>query len=310
VDQNPQVSIIVPAYNEQAAICDVLDGIATAMDAMGEPYEIIVVDDGSQDDTALLCASRPSVRVIRHSRNRGTGAARTTGVRAARAERLVMIDADGTYPADRIPAFVQALDECDMIIGARDREMGTMPWLRRLAKDAIRLLASYMTETPIPDLNSGLRAMKRSRVLEFLHLLPNSHSWVSTITMAFLSSGYEVRWMPITYHRRVGRSSFHPITDTYNYVTLVVRAIMYFNPLRLFLPVSLGMLAVGVLKAIHDIFRYHFHFAPSTVILVLGAVQVGAMGLLADLIVKQGRRPPMPPPWADQDRDAWEEPRG
>ncbi|HUV94983.1 MAG TPA: glycosyltransferase family 2 protein, partial [Anaerolineae bacterium] len=114
-------------------------------------------------------------------------------------------------------------------------------------------------------------------------------SWVSTITMAFLSNGYSVAWVPIAYRKRIGRSSFHPIADTYNYLSLVVRAIMYFNPLRVFLPVSLTVLLVGAVKMIYDIIAYRFHFAPSTVILMIGGLQLGAIGLLADLIVRRSK---------------------
>jgi len=282
-----QVSIIVPAYNEEEAIDCVLEDIVAVMDTVGRPYEIIVVDDGSSDTTAQRCEGYQGVTVISHDRNRGVGAARTTGVRAARGEYIVMTDADGTYPAQSIPALVETLDKCDMVIGARSQEMGSMRLLRSVAKEFIRLLASYMTRTKIPDLNSGLRAMRRSRVLEFLRILPTTHSWVSTITMAFLSSGYDVRWIPISYHKRIGRSTFRPIADTYNYLSLVVRAIMYFDPLRIFLPLTLLLFGVGVGKAIHDVFAYNFHFAPSTVILILSSFQIGAIGLLADLVVRR-----------------------
>ena len=146
-----------------------------------------------------------------------------------------------------------------------------------------------MTQTHIPDLNSGLRAMKRDLIPQFFPILPTTHSWVSTITMAFLSSGYGVQWMPIEYYKRVGRSTFHPIHDTYNYLSLVVRTIMYFNPLRIFLPVTFGLLAVGLVKMVYDIFTYNFHFAPSTVMLMLTVVQLGALGLLADLIVRKSK---------------------
>lgn len=289
VAQDVQVSIIIPAYNEQEAIQRVLEEIVAVMDPLGRPYELIVVDDGSTDETALRCELCRGVTVISHDRNRGVGAARTTGVRAARGEYIVMSDADGTYPVDRIPDLVEALDECDMVIGARSREMGTMRLLRSAAKEFIRLLASYMTRTRIPDLNSGLRAMRRSKVLEFLRILPTTHSWVSTITMAFLSSGYDVRWIPIEYHKRIGSSTFHPIADTYNYLSLVVRAIMYFDPLRVFLPATLLLFGVGAIKAVYDVFAYSFHFAPSTVILLLTSFQIGAIGLLADLVVRRTR---------------------
>jgi glycosyltransferase involved in cell wall biosynthesis len=283
------VSVVLPAYNEEQAIGGVLDGLIAAIAPLGLPYEIIVVDDGSTDRTAALCEARTDVQVIRHPHNRGTGAARTTGVRAARGNIIVMTDADGTYGTEPIPAMIAALGHCDMVIGARDKEMGTVAWLRSLAKNAIKALASYLTRTHIPDLNSGLRVMRRDRVLEFARILPSTHSWVSTITMAMLSSGYLVEWMPVQYHKRIGRSSFRPVTDTYNYLSLVVRAIMYFDPLRVFLPVTMALFLVGSIKALYDIVAYHFHFAPSTVVLLLSAVQIGAIGLLADLIVRRSK---------------------
>jgi len=283
------ISIVVPAFNEEQAIGGVLDGITAAMDPLQMPYEVIVVDDGSTDGTRAVCEAHPDIVMVTHGQNRGTGAARTTGVRKACGSHILMIDADGTYPASVIPTMLEELSNCDMVIGARDRETGSFKWLRSAAKTLIRVLASYLTRTRIPDLNSGLRAMRKDLVIEFLPILPESHSWVSTITMAFLSNGYVVKWIPITYHPRIGRSSFSPIADTYNYLSLVVRSIMYFNPLRVFLPLSLSMLVVGLAKAIYDIFAYRFHFAPSTVMLILTAVQVGAIGLLADLIVRRSR---------------------
>ena len=291
LDNAIAVSVVIPAYNEEEAILPVLDGIAAALEPLGLAYEIIVVDDGSTDQTAALSATRPHVRVIAHGRNRGTGAARTTGIRAALGQLIVMTDADGTYPSEAIPAMLGMLAQADMVIGARDHEAGTVAWLRRPTKDFIRKLASYMVEYDIPDLNSGMRAMKRDVVLRFTPILPNTHSWVSTITMAMLSSGYRVEWLPIRYDKRIGRSTFHPIRDTYNYLTLVVRTIMYFNPLRVFLPLTLALVAAGILKLITDLFRFGFtlHVPPSTVIILLAAIQVGALGLLADLVVKAGR---------------------
>ncbi|MBC7235687.1 MAG: glycosyltransferase family 2 protein [Chloroflexi bacterium] len=290
MDTEIQVSVIIPAYNEEAAIVQVVRGVIDVMQPLGIPYEILVVDDGSTDGTGVQCQACPQVRVLRHHANRGTGAARTTGVLAAQGEILVMIDADGTYPVEAIPQMLQEMERCDMVIGARKQERGTLRLLRSAAKEFIKALASYLTRTPIPDLNSGLRAMRRSKVLEFLPILPETHSWVSTITMAFLSSHYSVCWIPIEYYQRIGRSTFHPITDTYNYLTLVVRAIMYFNPLRVFLPLTLFLFTLGVFKMIFDIFRFgNFHFPASTVMLVLTSVQVGAIGLLADLIVRRSK---------------------
>jgi len=288
-DTGADVSVIVPAYNERGAIVEVLEQIDVTMRATRWSFEILVVDDGSTDGTAELCQRVPDVRVVAHGQNRGTGAARTTGVRRSTGRYLVMIDADGTYPVDAIPGLLERLDSCDMVIGARTREAGTLRWLRTFAKEAIRLLACYLTETRIPDLNSGLRAMRREMVETYLPLLPNTHSWVSTITMAALSGGYHVEWLPIAYYKRIGRSTFHPIRDTYNYLVLVIRSIMYFNPLKVFLPVSALLFALGFGKAVWDFALHGFRFASATVMLILSAVQILALGFLGDLVARRGR---------------------
>ncbi|MEN6479922.1 MAG: glycosyltransferase family 2 protein [Anaerolineales bacterium] len=288
---DPAVSFVIPCYNEELAIDSVLDGIEAVMQQVPLSYEIIVVDDGSTDSTVERCARREGIILERHERNMGTGAARSTGVRRAQGEMVIMTDADGTYPPEAIPGLIEMMQNSDMVIGSRRHEAGTWRWLRSPTKWFIRELASYMTRTRIPDLNSGMRAMRRSLIPQFYHILPNSHSWVSTITIAFLSSGYRVRWMPIDYYPRIGRSTFHPLRDTYNYLTLVLRTVTYFNPLRSFLPVSLLLLGAGFVKAIFDIARYNWHFPSSTVMLVLSGIQIGALGVLADLIAKMSNRP-------------------
>jgi len=282
------VSIVLPIYNEEAAIGDDLDLIKQTMDGTGRPYEIIVVNDGSTDRTVEIVSSRSGVRLIHHEQNRGTGAARTTGIKAAQGDIIIMTDGDGTYPNQDMPKLLQSMEQCDMVIGARTQEQGTLKWLRTPTKWFIRRLAAYLTETKIPDLNSGMRAFKKDIALKYLNILPNTHSWVSTITIAFLSDGHSVEYVPIDYHRRKGRSKFHPIKDTYNYITLVVRAVMYFNPLKVFLPLSLFLFTIGGVKLIRDVIIYYFHVPTSTVLIMLTAVQLGAMGLLADLIAKKG----------------------
>jgi glycosyltransferase involved in cell wall biosynthesis len=281
------VSVVIPVYNEEAAIGDDLDLIKRTMDGAGQPYEIIVVNDGSTDRTVEIVSSKPGVTLLHHEQNRGTGAARTTGIRAAKGDIIVMTDGDGTYPNQDMPRLLEHMKQCDMVIGARTKEEGTLKWLRTPAKGFIRRLAAYLTETNIPDLNSGMRAFKKDIALKYLNILPTTHSWVSTITIAFLSGGYSVKYIPIDYYKRKGKSTFHPLKDTYNFITLVVRTVTYFNPLKVFLPISLLLFTIGALKAVYDIFAYRFHFAPSTVIVILTALQVAALGLLADLIVRR-----------------------
>ncbi len=289
------LSIIFPAYNEEAALGDDLDDTRRALEATALRYEILVVDDGSRDATADIAGARPWVRLIQHPYNRGNGAARTTGVRQARGRIVGFSDADRTYPVDRIPEMMALVDAgADMVIGARRVEAGTLKLLRTPAKWFIRKLAEFMTGTRIPDLNSGLRLQRRDVTLRFLPILPSTHSWVSTITIAFLSASFEVRWLPIDYYPRVGRSTFHPLRDTYNYLMLCVRTVMYFNPLKIFLPLALGLLALGTGKYLfYDIlwrFNPDWGLPPmpgTTLALIVTGLQVLVIGLLADLIVRR-----------------------
>jgi len=169
--------------------------------------------------------------------------------------------------------------------------MGGWKWLRSPTKWFIRALASYLTGVKIPDLDSGFRAFRREPALEYLNILPRTHSWVSTITIAFLSHGHAVSWVPIDYYKQVGRSTFHPLADTYNCLSLVVRAVMYFEPLKVFLPLTLVLLTVALVKLVRDtiVYRNLFYVPGITLMLIFVALQVGALGLLADLIVKKAR---------------------
>ncbi len=297
-DARVEVTVILPAFNEEAAIGEDLDDVRRAMDDSGYRYEIMVVDDGSSDGTADVVRRREWVRLIEHPFNRGTGAARTTGVKAARGDVVVFTDADRTYPNDRMPQMLAMIDAgADMVIGARRVEAGTMRLLRTPAKWFLRRLAEFMTGSRIPDLNSGLRAQRRAETLRFLPVLPTTHSWVSTITISFLSSGLVVEWLPIDYYPRVGHSTFHPLRDSYNYLSLIVRTVMYFNPLKIFLPLSLALLALATAKyAIVDVFWLHGQLVwpippmrSVTLALLVTGLQILVIGLLADLIVKRTR---------------------
>lgn len=289
------LSIILPAYNEEAALGDDLDDVRRAMEATDYRYEIIVVDDGSRDATARIAREREWVRLIQHPHNRGNGAARTTGVRQARGRVVAFSDADRTYPVDKIPAMMAMMDAgADMVIGARKVEAGTMRWLRMPAKLFVRKLAEFMTGTRIPDLNSGLRMQRRDLTMRFLPILPTTHSWVSTITIAFLSASYTVQWLPIDYFPRVGRSTFHPVRDTYNYLMLCVRTVMYFNPLKIFLPLALALLLGGTAKYVFYDIIWRFNpdwglpsMPATTLALIVTGLQVLVIGLLADLIVRR-----------------------
>jgi polyisoprenyl-phosphate glycosyltransferase len=287
------VTVVLPCFNERGHVLDEVERITAALDASGMTYELLAIDDASTDGTREVLAEAtsryPHLRYMPFHRNQGSGTARRIGTREARGEIVVWTDADMTYPNERIPELVQMLRDdptFDQVVGARRTEEGTYKFLRVPAKWAIRKLASYLTETRIPDLNSGLRAFRRSVALPYLRLLPPGFSCVTTLTVAFLSNSHEVRYVPIDYATRAGRSKFHFTKDAYRYILQVLRMVMYFNPLKVLMPVALVVLAVGMGKLVVDAVVPPFRIPGSTLLLVVTGVQLAALGLLADLVVR------------------------
>ena len=283
------VSIVLPVHNEAPHLADELDRISTSMEQSAYSWELVVVDDGSTDGSAELCKGLAKVRVLQTRRNHGAGAARRIGTEAARGRVVVWSDADMTYPNDRIPELVTELGNGDHIVGARTSEAGTLKIFRVPAKWAIRRLASYLTRTEIPDLNSGFRAFRRDVGLQFTQQLPTGFSCVTTITMAFLMNGYEVRYVPIPYKARAGRSKFHWLRDTSRYMLQVIRMILTYDPLRVVLPVVAVLGAVFCAKLGYDIVDKDFRPAANTLLL-------GFAVLLADLVVRVNRPTRLLPP--------------
>jgi glycosyltransferase involved in cell wall biosynthesis len=283
------VSVVLPVYNEKGHLEQEIARIRGALDGSGYSYEVIVVDDGSTDGSGEALAHLEGIRVLRFTRNRGTGSARKAGTRAARGRVVVWTDVDMTYPNEEIPALVKELEGFDQVVGARTSEQGTAKLLRTPAKWFIRKLAGYLVRTPIPDLNSGLRAFRREVAMQFLHLLPRGFSCVSTLTLTFLSNGYSVKHVPIDYFPRAGRSKFHWWSDTREYLTQVVRMVLSYDPLRIFLPAGVLLTAAGVGKLIYDWTTKDFRLTTNTLLVLFAAFQVFAIGLLADLVVRINR---------------------
>ncbi|MEN6497666.1 MAG: glycosyltransferase family 2 protein [Thermoguttaceae bacterium] len=295
VDQQCQLSVVLPAYNEQGAIHRVLAEIVEALADEPLRYEILVIDDASTDGTpelaeqfAATCWQCP-VRVIRCPERRGAGAARKVGIRQARGEIIVMLDADGTYPAETIPELLRYFPAYDQVNGARTSEQGTLPWLRRPAKWFIRKLACYLTGHKIPDLNTGLKAFKREIMLNWLWVIPDGFSCVTTMTLAFLTNGYAVKYVPTAYRPRIGRSKFHPIKDTLSYLATVLRMVLYFRPLKVFLPLSGLVIAAGILKSIAS-FAWTGSMQESDIVVIVAGFMTCMLGLLAEVIVAHNRR--------------------
>jgi glycosyltransferase involved in cell wall biosynthesis len=222
-------------------------------------------------------------------RNGGSGTARRIGTAEACGRIVVWTDADMTYPNERIPEFVQYLvdhPDVDQVVGARTSEQGTHKFFRVPAKFVIRKIAETLSSTKIPDLNSGLRAFRRDVSLPYLRLLPPGFSCVTTITMSFLSNQHAVDYLPIEYAKRSGTSKFHFLKDAYRYILQVLRMVMYFNPIKVLMPLALWIFAIGFVKAVVDIARYHFRLTTSTLLLLLTGLIIGSIALLADLIVR------------------------
>jgi glycosyltransferase involved in cell wall biosynthesis len=284
----PDVSVVLPCFNERDHVELEIKRIRAALDAAGMRHEIICVDDGSTDGTREVLQAIPGIRTILLPRNQGSGTARRIGTQQATGRVVVWTDADMTYPNDRIPELVAQLDDTyDQVVGARRTEAGTYKLARVPAKWAIRKLAAYLTSTDIPDLNSGLRAFKRSVARPYLRLLPAGFSCVTTITLAFLSNGHQIKYVPIDYFKRAGRSKFHPFKDAYNYIIQVLRMVMYFNPLRVLMPVGLTLLTATAVKLVYDLIVHPFRVTGSTVLVGLAAFNIMAIALLADLVVRR-----------------------
>ncbi|MCA8981204.1 MAG: glycosyltransferase family 2 protein [Planctomycetes bacterium] len=285
------VTIVVPAYNEQGGIAGVVERLC-GLD-LGVPTSVLVVDDGSTDGTALelekLSARFSRLKVVRHSYNQGYGAALKTGFAKAKTNVVVITDADGTYPEDRIADLLEAIDNgADMAIGARTGDNVNIPLVRRPAKAALRKLASFLAGTPIPDLNSGLRAFRREFVLRYRGILPQGFSFTTTITLAALTNHHPVEYVSIDYAPRAGRSKIKPIRDTLGFTALIVRTVLYFNPLKVFYPLAGGLFVFFLALLANDLFiESPPNLGDKTVLLFVALVQVLTVGLLADLIAKK-----------------------
>jgi len=288
------ISVIIPVFNEIESVSDTISSVKKVLDGMAGPNEIIIVDDGSTDGTQDVLnglKSDKGLRVLRHRHNKGYGAALKTGIKNAESGFIFITDCDGTYPLERLPEMSRLLinGECDMIVGARIGKDAYIPLVRRPAKWCIQALANYLTGEKITDLNSGFRGVKKDILLRFMNMLPDGFSFTTTITVAMLTNDYNVSYLNISYNKRKGRSKIHPIRDTANFIQLVIKTVLYFDPLKIFLPLSVLLFASGL-----GVFLYTYFFAErvlddTTVVILLAAFQIFAIGLIADLIVRRMR---------------------
>jgi glycosyltransferase involved in cell wall biosynthesis len=283
------ISVVIPAFNEAQAIGPILEQIQSVTSEADFEAEIIVVDDGSTDGTADMVTQHPRVHLVQHIHNRGYGAALKTGIRQAQHNTIVILDADGTYPCTMIPRLAAEIGAYDMAVAARTGSDVHVPFSRRPAKWVLNRLANYLTGLEIPDLNSGMRAFRRDVVMNYFRLLPSGFSFTTTLTLALLTNDYNVVNIPSNYYPRTGQSKLHPVRDTISFFSLVVRVVLSFRPLRVFVPLALIFTVLSLIKIIYDINVYDFHLATSTVVLVSLTFQIVVLGLIADLVVSLHR---------------------
>jgi glycosyltransferase involved in cell wall biosynthesis len=287
-----ELSVVVPAYNEADAVAPTMRALASTLAEAGLEAEVVVVDDGSTDGTsealAALAEELPVVRVLSHDGNRGYGASLKTGIRSALADVVAITDADGTYPNERIPELFQRLldEKADMVVGSRTGDSVHIPLIRRPAKAFLRSLANHLSGHKIPDLNSGLRIMRKEPLVACFPLVSNGFSFTTTTLLAFMSQDFRVTFVPIDYEQRTGRSKIRPIHDTLNFVVLILRVCAHFEPLRVFIPVATLLFTAGVIHGSYQLWQLR-GLGEGPVLLLVASLQVLMSGLIADMISRR-----------------------
>jgi glycosyltransferase involved in cell wall biosynthesis len=273
------LTVIIPAYNEGDAVHKVIGKIRE----LRPGAEILVVDDGSSDNTADV-ARDAGARVISHPYNKGNGAAVKTGLRNAHGEVVLLLDADGQHPPEDINRVLEGIGRYDLVVGARGRESESSK-VRDLGNFVFNHLASYLSGHEIPDLTSGFRAMKRDLIMEFIHLLPNLYSYPTTSTLAFLKAGYNVDFVPITARRGTGRSNTKILRDGVRAIVIILRMITLFAPMKIFLPISAVLFVLGIVYGFANIFLFGINRIPNgSVLLIMSSLFIFLFGLISEQI--------------------------
>lgn len=287
--QAPVFSVVIPCFNEQSSIESTLDELETAL-ADAQPHELIVVDDGSTDRTGEILRrleiERTGLKVIYHPSNRGYGAALKTGIRAAAGELIAITDADGTYPNERLPELVELCRDRDMVVGARVGDGVVYSKVRAFPKYFLKKWVSMLARQAVPDINSGMRVFRKDVAEKFFGILPNGFSFTITITLATITTFRDVLFVPISYHRRVGKSHIRPIKDTMRFIQIILRTGVYFAPMRAFFPVFAALMLLGLGSLSYDVYWLE-NLTDKTVMLFLFAMNTGLFILVADMIDKR-----------------------
>lgn len=268
-------SVIIPAYNEISSGLTVIKGL---YGVIGPNDEILVIDDGSTDDTAKLAREAGAI-IISHPYNMGNGAAIKTGLRDAKGDIIITMDADCQHDPADIPRLLEHIDKYDMVVGARGKGQGA----RGIANKIYNLLASYVTGRRVDDLTSGFRAIKADVAKRYIYLLPNGFSYPTTITLALMKSGYSVKYVPIEARQRIGKSKIRPIRDGIKFLNIILKITTLFSPFKIFLPVS-GFFFLGGLIYYWYAYLTDTRFPNLPTFMIISGVIIFMMGLIAEQI--------------------------
>lgn len=272
-----RITIIIPAYNEEGAIASVLDAVrALPMEA-----DIIVIDDASTDRTGEI-AREYGVLVIRHPLNRGYGRSVKDALMETKTDIVIVTDADGTYPIEMIPLLLEKFMEgFDMVVGARHGPAYRGNFLKMPARTVFRGMVEFITGRHIPDINSGLRVFRKSTVERYLHDICDGFSFLTTITLVYLLSGKTIAYVPIAYHKRIGRSKVRIIRDSLRTLQYITEVAATYNPLKLFLLLCVLLLLIAAAFLAHALLTDSVATFVSSVIFAATSCIVFALGLLA-----------------------------
>jgi glycosyltransferase involved in cell wall biosynthesis len=273
------LTIIIPAFNEEEGIGDSLDKLLEFVKELN--FEILVVNDGSTDNTQAIVEAK-NVRLINHPNNKGYGAALKTGIKASNTEYIATYDADGQHNPEDLYNLWKNIGVCDMLVGMRGKD-SYQEWVRKPGKWLLKKAANFLTGRKIPDLNSGLRIIKRDQLINKLHLFSNSFSFSTTSTVAFMSMGCYVDYYPIKVNKRVGKSTVKQLKHGTSTLMIILRMVVLYNPLKVFLPISFTAFILGLAWGIYGYLTFS-RFSNSAILVTLMGVLIFFMGLLSDQI--------------------------
>jgi len=280
---NEKLTFLIPVHNEEKVVEQTIAEVKKELQKLDIDFEIVVVDDGSRDQSGQILKTIEGIRLITNPYNLGYGASLKRGIRNSLGDWIMIIDADGTYPISAIPTLLEKIGDFDMVVGQRSSQGD--PFSRKPAKFILRKLASFLSGHKIPDLNSGMRVFRKSLALEFFHLFPSGFSFTSTITVASYANDYTVCYLPIDYYKRQGQSGIKP-RHFFDFISLLVRLFLYFKPLKMIAPLASIIFVLGFSKLVRD-YLVVTHVGTFAAILILISFQLFVMALIAEVLVRK-----------------------